>query len=54
MKDGKKKLAYGSTAEDAYESLSLRLSVEEMEMVLKDRYLKIPQRELHRHVGELG
>jgi hypothetical protein len=54
MKNGKKKLAYGATSEDAYESLRLRLADEEMEMIYKDRFVKIPQRELHEHVKELG
>jgi hypothetical protein len=54
MKNGKKKLAYGSTSDDAYESLKLRLSEDEMEMIDKDRCIKIPQRELHQHVKDLG
>ncbi len=54
MKNGKKKLAYGSTPEDAFESLRLRLSDAEMALIEKDQYLKIPQRELHQHVKELG
>jgi hypothetical protein len=54
MKNGKKKLAYGSTSEDAYESLRLRLGDEEMDAILRDRYVKVPQRELHEHVKDLG
>jgi hypothetical protein len=54
MKNGKKKLAYGATPEEAYESLGLRLAEEEMELIEKDRFVKIPQRELHQHVRELG
>jgi hypothetical protein len=54
MKNGKKKLAYGSTPEDAYESLRLRLTDAEMELVDATHYIKIPQRELHQHVKELG
>jgi hypothetical protein len=54
MKNGKKKLAYGATADDAYDSLRLRLTDAEMELILKDRYVKIPQRELQQHVKELG
>ncbi len=54
MKNGKKKLAYGSTPEDAYESLRLRLTDQEMELILKDQFIKIPQRELQLHVKELG
>jgi hypothetical protein len=48
------KLAYGSTPQDAYESLRLRLTEEEMELVIPDRYIKIPQRELQKHVRNLG
>ena len=54
MKNGKKKLAYGSTPEDAYESLRLRLTDAEMEQIYRDQYIKIPQRELQQHVKELG
>ena len=54
MKNGKKKLAYGTTAEDAYENLKLRLTSKEMELVVKDQCLRFPQRELQKHVHELG
>lgn len=54
MTNGKQKLAYGSTVEDAYESLRYRLSDQEMALVLKDNYIKIPQRELQKHVHNLG
>lgn len=54
MKNGKKKLAYGASPQDAYESLKLRLSPREMEGILPDQYTKIPQRELQAHVHELG
>lgn len=54
MTNGKQKLAYGSTPEDAYESLRLRLSDAEVALVLKEKYLKIPQRELQKHVHNLG
>ena len=54
LKDGKKKLAYGSSPEDALDILRLRLSEREMGNVIADEYLKINQRELQRHVGELG
>lgn len=54
MKNGKQKLAYGSTAQDAYESLRLRLTEEEIDQVIADRYIKIPQRELQKHVHDLG
>ncbi len=54
MKNGKKKLAYGTTAEDAYNNLQLRLTPKEMELIIKDQCLRFPQRELQKHVRELG
>ncbi len=54
MKNGKRKLAYGATSEDAYDSLRLRLTAAEMDVIDKESYVKIPQRELHEHVKELG
>lgn len=54
MSNGKQKLAYGSTPEDAYESLRLRLTEEEMALILKDRYIRISQRELQQHIHNLG
>lgn len=54
MKNGKKKLAYGETPEDALSILRLRLTDEEMAQILTDEYEKINQRKLQEHVGELG
>lgn len=54
MTNGKQKLAYGSTPQDAFESLRLRLSEREMELVTPDKYIRIPQRELQQHVHNLG
>lgn len=54
MKNGKKKLAYGQSPEDALDILSLRLSDEEMAQIRADRYVKISQRKLQEHVDELG
>ena len=54
MKNGKKKLAYGASPEDAYEILSLRLTPEEMEQIIRDRYTKISQRKLRQYIDELG
>jgi hypothetical protein len=54
MANGKKKLAYGASPEDAYHILSLRLSDGELQQVVKDRYTKIRQRDLQRVVEELG
>lgn len=54
MKNGKQKLAYGSTPEDAYESLRLRLTEQELAQVEQEKYTRIPQRELQKHVHNLG
>jgi len=54
MKNGKKKLAYGNDLQDALYVLSLRLSEEELDQVIKDEYVKIPQRDLQKIVSELG
>ena len=54
LKNGKQKLAYGETPEDALEILRVRLSEEEMNQILPEQYVKISQRELQKHVGNLG
>jgi hypothetical protein len=54
MKNGKKKLAYGQSPEDALEILGYRLSPEEMDLIHKDRFTKINQRQLQEHVDQLG
>ncbi len=54
MKNGKRKLAYGQSTEDALKILSVRLSPEEMAQIVREDYLKINQRELQKHVHELG
>ena len=54
LKNGKKKLAYGQSPDDALEILRLRLSEQEMSEVVTDQYIKISQRELQQHVRELG
>jgi hypothetical protein len=54
MKNGKRKLAYGQSPEDALEILRIRLSEAEMEEILADRYLKISQRKLQEYVDNLG
>ncbi|MDE0143127.1 MAG: hypothetical protein OXI80_14775 [Caldilineaceae bacterium] len=54
MKNGKKKLAYGQSPEDALDILRLRLSDEEMAQINGDQYVKISQRKLQEHVHELG
>ena len=54
MKNGKKKLGYGGSPEEAYENLKLRLTPEEMAVIQADRYVRISQRHLHDHIDELG
>jgi hypothetical protein len=54
MQNGRKKLAYGQTPEDALDILRIRLSDVEMEQIHKDRFIKINQRDLQEHVKELG
>jgi hypothetical protein len=54
MENGKKKLAYGQSPEDALDILRLRLSDEEMTQIEVDQYVRINQRKLQEHVHELG
>ncbi len=54
MKDGRQKLTYGNSPEDALEILSFRLSAEEMDLIIRDSYKKISQRKMQEHVGNLG
>jgi hypothetical protein len=54
MKNGKKKLAYGQSPEDALDILRIRLSEAEMAEILPDQYVKINQRQLQQYVKELG
>ncbi len=54
LKSGKKKLAYGRSPEDALDILSIRLTPEEMDEILRDRYQKIRQRDLQKYVHLLG
>ena len=54
LKNGKKKLAYGQSPEDALEILSYRLTDEEMGQILQDKYIKISQRKMQEHVLDLG
>ncbi len=54
LKNGKKKLAYGASPEDALNILRIRLSEEEMADILPDEYQKINQRQLQQHVKDLG
>ena len=54
MKNGKKKLAYGQSPDDALEILRMRLSEIEMAGIIPDQYTKINQRQLQQHVKDLG
>ncbi len=54
MKNGKKKLAYGQSPEDALEILRSRLTNEEMAEIIKDEYTKVSQRKLQEFVHLLG
>jgi hypothetical protein len=54
MQNGKKKLAYGQSPEDALEILNMRLAPEEMGQIVREEFLKINQRELQSYVAQLG
>ena len=54
LKNGKQKLAYGESPEDALEILGIRLSAEEMAEICVDSYIKINQRQLQQYVHNLG
>lgn len=54
MKNGKQKLAYGQSPEDALDILRIRLSEEEMAEILADKYVKISQRDMQEYVHNLG
>ncbi len=54
LKNGKKKLAYGQSPQDALEILRVRLTDHEMANINADEYKKIPQRDLQKYVNELG
>ena len=54
MKNGKQKLAYGASPEDALDILRVRLSEEEMARIIPDKFKKISQRKLQQYVHNLG
>lgn len=54
LKNGKQRLAYGGSPEDALETLSYRLSEAEMSEIIRDEYLRISQRKLQEYVHNLG
>jgi len=54
MKNGKQKLAYGESPEDALNILRIRLTDEEMAEILPHKFTKISQRKMQEHVDNLG
>ena len=54
LKNGKRKLGYGQSPEDALNTLSFRLTQEEMDQIIKDDFIKINQRKLQEYVDQLG
>ena len=54
MKNGKHKLAYGSSPQNALEILSYRLSEEELELIIPDEFERINQRQMMQHIDNLG
>lgn len=54
MKNGKRKLAYGRSPDDALEILSFRLTPAEMAEIISEEYIKVNQRELQQYVPLLG
>ena len=54
MKNGRQKLAYGQTPEDALDILRIRLSDEEMKEIIPDKFIKISQRKLQQYTHNLG
>ncbi|OQY37289.1 MAG: hypothetical protein B6243_00940 [Anaerolineaceae bacterium 4572_5.2] len=54
MKNGKQKLAYGASPEDALDILRVRLSEAEMAEIIEGKYIKISQRKLQKYVHNLG
>jgi hypothetical protein len=54
LKNGKKKLAYGQSPEDALEIMSYRLSEQEMNEIIADQYKKISQRKMQEFIHLLG
>ncbi len=54
MKNGKQKLAYGASPEDALEILRVRLTEEEMARIIPHKFKKISQRKLQQYIHNLG
>lgn len=54
MKNGKRKLGYGPSPEMAFENLKLRLTPKEIEGIVREEFIKIPQKDLQKFARELG
>lgn len=54
LKNGRKKLAYGRSPQDALDILRMRLTEQEMEEILVERHTRISQRDLQDYVDLLG
>lgn len=54
LSDGRKKLAYGRSPQDALEILSLRLIDGELALILPDSCRRIHQREIHNYLDDIG
>ncbi len=54
MTNGKQKLAYGQSPEDALDILQVRLTEEEMKAIIPDKFIKISQRKMQQYVHNLG
>jgi hypothetical protein len=54
MKNGKKKLAYGESPEDALVILSYRLTEKEMALINRNTYTRISPQDIQKYAGELG
>ena len=54
LTNGRKKLAYGESPEDALEILRIRLSEQELAEIVTDQFIKVNQRELRQYIKNLG
>jgi hypothetical protein len=54
MKNGKKKLAYGASPEDALDILRIRLTEEEMDLIIAEQYIRVSQRKMQEYIDNLG
>jgi hypothetical protein len=54
LRNGKQKLAYGQSPEDALDILAMRLTEAEMAEIIRDDFEKIRQRDLQKYVANLA